>query len=209
MRSRPLLTNGSDAIELARRDIHNIAVKGRLKPGVSVEQAAEDVALIGRNLERAYPDTNRNQGLTAQTEFDARVEARPQLAVGAVMLMTMSMTVLLVACANVAGLLTSRAPVRAREMALRLAIGAGRARLTRQLIVESLLIAIGGSAFGLLIASAVISMFQRLQLPTDVPLEADVRTERSGFASSASSSPPSVRWLRVSSRPGDRPGPIS
>ena len=167
----PVLTNGSDAIELARRDIHNIAVKGRLKPGVSVEQAAEDVALIGRNLERGYPDTNRNQGLTARTEFEARVEARPQLAVGAVMLMTLSMTVLLVACANVAGLLTSRAPVRAREMALRLAIGAGRVRLTRQLIVESLLIAAGGSAIGLLIASAVISMFQQLQLPTDVPLK--------------------------------------
>src|SRR4029453_1591402 len=103
----------------------NIAVKGRLKPGVSVEQAAEEVELIGRNLERSYPDTNRNQGLTARTEFDARVEARPQLAVASVMLMTMSIAVLLVACANVAGLLTTPAPARARQMASRSAPGVG------------------------------------------------------------------------------------
>jgi hypothetical protein len=65
--------------------------QGPAQAGCLVEQAAEEVALIGRNLERSLPDTNRNQGLTARTEFDARVEARPQLAVGAVMLMTMSM----------------------------------------------------------------------------------------------------------------------
>ena len=169
----PSLTSASDVIELERRDVHNIAVKGRLKPGASVEQAAEEVALIGRNLQRSYPDTNRNQGLTARTEFDARVDARPQLAVGAVMLMTLALTVLVVACANVAALLTSRAPVRAREMSLRLAIGAGRWRVIRQLIIESLLIAVGGGSVGLLIASLVITRFQRLQLPTDVPLKLD------------------------------------
>ena len=166
----PALTS-SNVVELTRRNVHNIAVKGRLKPGVSVEQAAEEVALIGANLQRSYPETNRNQGLTARTEFDARVDARPQLAVAAVVPMTLAMLVLLVACANVAGLLTSRAPVRAREIALRLAIGAGRLRLMRQLLVESLLIAVGGGAFGLLIASSVISMFQGLQVPTDVPLK--------------------------------------
>ena len=70
---------------------------------MSVEQAAEEVALIGENLQRSYPETNRNQGLTVRTEFDARVEARPQLAVAAAVPMTLSMIVLLVACANVGG----------------------------------------------------------------------------------------------------------
>jgi predicted permease len=167
----PALKTIGTALELTNRDVRNIAVKGRLKPGVSVEQAAQDMALIGESLQRAYPATNRNYGLTAQTEFAARVSARPQLAGAAVMLMTLSLTVLAVACANMAGLLTSRAPVRAREIAMRLAIGAGRARVIRQLVVESLLLAVGGGAFGLLFASAVIVVLRGLQLPTEVPLK--------------------------------------
>jgi macrolide transport system ATP-binding/permease protein len=167
----PVLKTVGSTLDLMSRDTRNIAVKGRLKPGVTVTQAAEDVALIGTNLQRAYPESNRNFGLTAQTEFDARVAARPPLAGAAVMLLTLSMTVLLVASANLAGLLASRAPVRAREMALRLAIGAGRLRLARQLVVESLLLAVGGGALGLLLASAVIALLQGLQLPTEVPLK--------------------------------------
>jgi predicted permease len=167
----PTLASGSAVVELTKRDVHNIAVKGRLKPGVSIGQAAEEVSLIAANLARAYPDTNRNQGLTVQTEFDARVQARPQLAVLALMLVTLSMIVLLLACANVAGLLASRAPVRAREMALRLAIGAGRLRITRQLLVESLLIAVSGGAVGLLLGSAIITFLRQIQVPTDVPLK--------------------------------------
>jgi predicted permease len=169
----PTLKTVGTTFELTDRQTRNIAVKGRLEPGVSVEQAAQDVALIGEQLRRAYPDpeTNRNYGLTAQTEFAARVTARPQLAGAAVMLMTLSLTVLIVACANLAGLLSSRAPARAREMAMRLAIGAGRGRVVRQLVVESLLLAVGGGACGLLIASAVIVLLQGLQLPTEVPLK--------------------------------------
>ena len=167
----PALKTVGTALELTNREVRNIAVKGRLKPGVSIEQAAQDMALIGESLQRAYPATNRSYGLTAQTEFAARVSARPQLAGGAVMLMTLSLTVLLVACANLAGLLTSRAPVRAREIAMRLAIGAGRGRVIRQLVLESLLLAIGGGAIGLLLASTVVVLLQRLQLPTDVPLK--------------------------------------
>jgi putative ABC transport system permease protein len=167
----PVLKTVGTTLELTNREVRNIAVKGRLKPGVSVEQSAQDVALVGESLRRAYPETNRNYGLTAQTEFAARVSARPQLAGAAVMLMTLSLTVLVVACANLAGLLTSRAPVRAREMAMRLAIGAGRARVIRQLVVESLLLAVGGGALGLLLASAVIVVLQGVQLPTEVPLK--------------------------------------
>ena len=157
--------------ELTRRDMRNMAVKGFLVPGISLARANEEASVIGDRLRSTYPDTNRNQGLAVQTEFDARVSARPQLAVIAAMLITLALVVLCVACANVAGLLSSRAPARAREMALRLAIGAGRWRLVRQLVIESLLVAIAGGAGGLLIGNGVIAMFATLNLPTDVPLK--------------------------------------
>ncbi len=169
----PRLQSGNAPDELTRRDLRNFIVKGRLRPDAPLARARQEVALLGASLEKSYPDTNRNRGLTVRTEFDARVTARPPLAVMATMLMTLALVVLFVACANVAGLLASRAPVRAREMALRMAIGAGRLRLTRQLISESLLIAVGGGVFGLAIGGAIIAMFQQLKLPTDVPLKFD------------------------------------
>jgi len=159
------------ADELTRRDSHNFAVKGFLKPGASLPTASQEAALIAERLRRSYPDTNRNQGLAVRTEFDARVSARPQLAGISAMLITLAALVLFVACANLAGLLSSRAPARSREMALRLAIGAGRLRLMRQLIVEGLLIAVGGGAAGLLVGNGVIAMFQQFEIPTDVPLK--------------------------------------
>lgn len=157
--------------ELTRRDVRNLAVKGFLLPGTSVARANEEASVIGDRLRSTYPDTNRNQGLAVQTEFDARVQARPQLAVIAAMLITLALVVLCVACANVAGLLSSRAPARAREMALRLSIGAGRWRIVRQLVIESLVVAFAGGAIGLLFGNGVIAMFSSLTLPTDVPLK--------------------------------------
>jgi predicted permease len=159
------------ADELTRRDSRNFAIKGFLQPGVSLAGANQEAALIAERLQRSYPDTNRNQGLAVRTEFDARVSARPQLAVISAMLIALSALVLFVACANLAGLLSSRAPARSREMALRLAIGAGRGRVIRQLVIEGLLIAVGGGAAGLLVGNGVIAMFQQFDLPTDVPLK--------------------------------------
>src|SRR5258705_12111204 len=118
--------------------------KGRLKQGVPEPQAQEKIAAIGYKLKRAYPGTKHNQIAVVRTELQARIQQSPPDAQLVAMLITLAIAVLLVACANVAGLLTSRAPTRAREIALRLAIGAGRQRLIRQLLTESLLIAIAG-----------------------------------------------------------------
>src|SRR5947207_5515055 len=94
------------------------------------------------------------------------------------MLSTLAIGVLLVACGNVAGLLTSRAPVRAREMALRLAIGAGRGRLVRQLITESLLVALAGGALGLGIGYAGMMLFRQIEIPTDLPIALGFEMDR-------------------------------
>jgi macrolide transport system ATP-binding/permease protein len=155
--------------ERTRRDIRSLDVKGRLAPGATLEQASEEIASIGRQLAAEHPDVSRNRGLIVRTELQLRMFGPDAMLI--VMLMALAIIVLLVACANVAGLLTSRAPARAREIALRLAIGAGRFRVVRQLVTESLLIAGGGAIAGMLIAYGAITMFRQIEFPTDVPLK--------------------------------------
>jgi predicted permease len=163
----PRLAN-FDTDPLTTRDFRNLAVKGRLKPGTSLAAAAAELLTIGKALERAYPDTNKNQVPVPETEFTVNWERRP-LDVGLIaILTTLSVSVLCVACANVAGMLTSWAPVRAREIALRLAIGAGRGRLIRQLLSESVAIAVAGSVGGVAVGYVGILLLRQIQLPSDV-----------------------------------------
>jgi predicted permease len=164
---------------LDARDARILTIKGRLRDGVSMSEARAELSTIGRDLERAYPDTNRNQPLVIQTEPEYKFEVRPLDSSLTIILALLAIAVLGVACANVAGLLTSRAPVRAREMSLRLAIGASRGRLIRQLITESLFIAVGGGLGGLAIGRLGIALLRQIPLPTEIvtlpAFELDIR----------------------------------
>jgi predicted permease len=172
------LISDPKAASLEARDARNLKLKGRLAAGVTQAKAQAELTTIGADLQRKYPDTNKNRGLVIRTELQARIGQSPPDAMLIAMLSTLALAVLFVACANVAGLMTSRAPVRAREMALRLAIGAGRGQLVRQLITESLLIALAGGVLGLGIGYAGMTLFRQIELPTDLPIMLAFRMDR-------------------------------
>jgi len=157
-----------DALVLERRDARRFDVLGRLGPGVSVAQADQEVRLIAATLAGTHPDTNRRFGMIARPEMEVRREDFAPAAGLGVVLMALAVVVLLVACANVTGLLASRAPVRAREIAVRLAIGGGRLRLFRQLFTESLLLATGGALLGIAIGYGGIASFRQFQIASDI-----------------------------------------
>ena len=126
---------------------------GRLKPGVSREQAQSAMVAIAKQLELTYPDINRNRTvrLLSFNEGEDPAQQR-QLSSVAKLLMSVVGVVLLIACANVANLLLARGSARTKEIAVRLAIGANRRRIVRQLLTESVLLAALGGGVGLLLA---------------------------------------------------------
>jgi putative ABC transport system permease protein len=147
------------------RSLYLLKVIGKLKPGVTTAQARAEMQTIAQRLERQYPETNKGRGVLLTTLQDNVVgDMKPALYVllGAVLF------VLLIACANAANLLLGRAATRQREFAIRGALGAGRARLLRQLLVESLLLAAAGGAVGLLLAFQGVNLLLGLY-PDAVP----------------------------------------
>ena len=129
-------------------------VTGRLKPGVTIEQASANLKTIARQLEQEYPNDNKGRSVTLVPLAQATINPgiRNVFVVAGSLLLTIVALVLLIACANVANLLLARAAVRRREIALRLSLGASRRRLIVQLLTEGSLLAVLGGAIGLLLA---------------------------------------------------------
>jgi predicted permease len=154
-----------------KRDNAFLTVRGRLRPGVTVAQATADVAAFASILRKMYPKTDENLKLKVLTEFQSHIEQDPPDTALVVMLSLLAICVLLVACANVAGLLLSRASLRAREVAVKLALGAGRWTLIRQLLMENLILSLAGAVAGLAVAYAADAFMNTIQFPTDAPLD--------------------------------------
>ena len=148
---------------LERRDNHQLWVLGRLKPGISLSQARASLQVTTSGLAKAYPSTNKDTALVVVPETHARPNPNigPVFRVAATAFAALAVLLLLITSANVTNLLMARAVSREREVSLRAALGAGRGRLVRQLLTESIVLALFASAVALPIAALALQNFQQ------------------------------------------------
>ncbi|MDQ3010085.1 MAG: ABC transporter permease [Acidobacteriota bacterium] len=162
---------------LDNRGNQNLFVAGRLKPGVTGAQAEASLNLIAAQLAKEY--VNDNEGL--RYEITPPGFILPQIRSGmlgvSAMLMGLVALVLLIACTNLANLLLARAAGRSREIAIRLSIGASRGRIVRQLLTESVLLAVAGGLAGVLLASWIIDLIIGLKPPIDIPVTIELHLD--------------------------------
>jgi predicted permease len=171
-----VMPRGADL--LTDRAAERLLLGGRLKPNASIGQAGAEMDTIGKALEHDFTEQNRNLRLQLAASSPTPGSRGPVVAFLALLVVIVAL-VLAVACANVGGLLLARASARRKEMAVRLAMGAGRSRLIRQLLTESLLLFVLGGAAGLLLArgltSIVAALLPALPFPVDLSLAVDTR----------------------------------
>ncbi len=169
----PLRQDGVFSDMRGRRGGHYLSALGRLKPGVTAAQAQSEMAALEQRLAQQYPDENKGWGMrivSLQADMAGNVRTALLVLLGAVGF------VFLIACANVASLQLARAASRRKEIAIRVALGAGRQRLLRQFLTESLLLSVIGGVVGLVLA------FEALQgliawLPADLPRVSEIHVE--------------------------------
>ena len=144
---------------------------GRLRDGVTEQAAAAEIEVIGKRLATAYPATNADRGFHVERAGQVNAGFRKMIVVFFSMLLGVAALVLCTACANVANLLLARATARQKEIATRLAIGAGRGRLVRQLLTESVILALFGGIGGYAIAHVGAVAIGRSRVPLALPVD--------------------------------------
>ena len=159
---------------LDQRDNNNMFAIARLKPGVTAPQAEASLNILAQQLAKEYPDANEGQSVKIGPPGFIIPELRGAVVNFTWVLMAAVALVLLVTCTNLAGLLLARATDRRREIAIRLAMGASRTRLIRQLLTESLLLSIAGGAAGMFLAVWIVRGLLAFKPPIDFPLTIDL-----------------------------------
>ncbi len=172
--SAPMVT---EADLLTSRKLKPLNLLARVKRGVNIKTAQAELTTMANALAARYPDTNRARTFTVLSYFDDRFENDKVDAILSVTLLGLTGLVLLIACANVANLLLARGTARVKEIAIRLAIGAGRGTLVRQLLTESMLLALLGGAAGVGVGYAGVQFLGSIPLPGDYPLDLGVRMD--------------------------------
>jgi predicted permease len=163
---------GSDFLD--KRSVNNFFAVGRLKPGMNARQAEASLNQLALQLGKEYPNDNEGQSIKVLPAGFILPEIRGAVVSFTWVLMAAVALVLLVTCTNLAGLLLARATDRRREIAIRLAMGANRIRLIRQLLTESVLLSLIGGVGGLLLAFWIIRTLLAFKPPIDFPLTMDV-----------------------------------
>jgi putative ABC transport system permease protein len=160
---------------MTNRQIRNLPVLGRLRPGTRLQEAQASLSVIGRRLSQQYPEVEKDLSLQVYPELRARPQPDPNntLLVISGLFLSLTALVLLLACVNVANILLVRATVREREMAIRAALGAARFRLVRQLLTESVLLALLGGIGGIFLGYWGSSALASLNFQTDLPVHLD------------------------------------